>query len=51
MKKTEKKYWINGIQKRGKDFYTLAFSIKNKALLISFSFSKKYINTQLFTLN
>lgn len=47
---TEQKYWVNGIQKRGKDFFTIAGSIKNKAFLLSFSFSMKYLNLQFFNL-
>lgn len=35
MNKTEKKYWINGIQKRGKNFYTLTMSLFNLGLMIS----------------
>jgi len=50
MKNTELKYWQNGVQKRGKDFYTAAGSIKNKAFLISFSLSKKYLNIEFFNL-
>lgn len=50
MKNTEKKHWKNGIQKRGKDFYTVAGNIKNKAFLFSFSISLKYINLQFFNL-
>jgi hypothetical protein len=50
MKNTELKYWTNGIQKRGKDFYTIAGSIKNKAFLLSFSISMKYLNLQFFNL-
>ena len=60
MKNTEKRYWINGIDKRGKNFYTIAMSVKKYALLISFrminvkineSFTaKKYFSIQLFKL-
>ena len=50
MKNTELKYWKNGIQKRGKDFYTITGSIKNKAFLFSFSFSMKYINLEFYNL-
>ena len=50
MKNTELKYWKNGIQKRGKDFYTIAGSIKSKAFLLSFSISMKYLNLQFFNL-
>lgn len=50
MKNTEVKHWVNGVQKRGKDFYTIAGSIKNKAILLSFSISTKYLNLQFFNL-
>lgn len=50
MKNTELKHWKNGIQKRGKDFYTIAGSIKNKSFLLSFSISMKYFNLQFFNL-
>jgi hypothetical protein len=50
MRNTEKKYWVNGMQKRGKDFYTIAGSIKSKAFLLSFSISMKYLNLQFFNL-
>jgi len=50
MKNTELKYWQNGIQKRGKDFFTVAGSIKSKAFLLSFSISMKYLNLQFFNL-
>ncbi len=50
MRNTELKYWQNGIQKRGKDFYTIAGSIKNKAVLLSFSFSLKCINVEFYNL-
>lgn len=36
MKKTESKYWVNGIQKRGVNFICISFQIGNKAALISF---------------
>jgi hypothetical protein len=39
MRNTELKYWQNGIQKRGKDFYTIAGSIKNKAVFTCHSLS------------
>jgi len=50
MKNTELKHWKNGIQKRGKDFFTVAGSIKSKAFLLSFSISMKYLNLQFFNL-
>ncbi len=50
MKNTELKYWQNGIQKRGKDFYTITGSIKNKAFLFSFSISLKHIGIEFFNL-
>lgn len=50
MRNTELKYWQNGIQKRGKDFYTIAGSIKNKSFLLSFSISMKYLNLQFFNI-
>jgi hypothetical protein len=50
MKKTEKKYWVNGHHVRGKDFHTLAVSYKNNAVLFCFSFSLKYISFQFFQL-
>jgi hypothetical protein len=48
---TEKKYWVNGIQKRGKDFITISTSFKNKAVLLSFSISLKYLSINFFNLN
>ena len=50
MRNTEQKYWVNGIQKRGKDFYTFTGSIKNKAFLFSFSFSLKHIGIEFYNL-
>lgn len=50
MRNTEAKHWQNGIQKRGKDFYTITGSIKNKSFLLSFSISMKYLNLQFFNL-
>ena len=50
MRNTEQKYWVNGMQKRGKDFYMIAGSIKNKAVLLSFSFSLKCINVEFYNL-
>jgi len=50
MKKTEKKYWVNGHQIRGNDFHSFAASHKNYAVLFCFSFSLKYISFQLFKL-
>lgn len=50
MRNTEQKYWVNGIQKRGKDFYSITGSIKNKAFLLSFSFSLKCINVEFYNL-
>ena len=50
MRNTEAKHWQNGIQKRGKDFYSITGSIKNKAFLFSFSFSMKCINVEFYNL-
>ena len=50
MRNTEQKYWVNGMQKRGKDFYSITGSIKNKAFLFSFSFSLKCINVEFYNL-
>jgi hypothetical protein len=47
---TEKKHWVNEMQKRGKDFYSLAISFKNIAFLFCFSFSCKYISINRFNL-
>lgn len=35
MKKTERKHWINGLQKRGKNHYCLTISLFGYGLLIS----------------
>ena len=35
MKKTEKKYWSNGYQVRGKNFWTLTVSICNIGIMLS----------------
>lgn len=50
MKNTELKYWQNGIQKRGKDFFTVTGSIKNKAFLLSLSLSLKHFGIEFFNL-
>ena len=47
---TEKKYWVNGTHVRGKDFYTIAKSFRNHAIMISFSFSLKYFSINLYKL-
>jgi hypothetical protein len=35
MKKTEKQYWVNGYQVRGKNFKTFTISIGNIGIMIS----------------
>jgi hypothetical protein len=47
---TERKYWKNGHDVRGKDFHTFAASTKNYGFMFSFGFSTRYINIQLFHL-
>lgn len=50
MKTTEKIYWVNGIQIRGKDFYTINFNISNVGIMIAFSYSLKYLSFNIFKL-
>lgn len=50
MQTTELKHWCNGIQVRGKDFYSLAWSVKKMGFLFCFSFSLRYISFNLFKL-
>lgn len=40
MRNTEKKYWQNGIQKRGKDFYTIAGSLLNNLIITNYDYQK-----------
>lgn len=48
--KTEKKYWVNGLQIRGKDFYTLNGNIGKYGFMFSFSYSLKHISLSFFKL-
>jgi hypothetical protein len=50
MKTNELKYWSSGVQRRGKDFYTIAWKIKCFAFMIAFSFSLKYISFNIYKL-
>ena len=47
---TEKRNWVNGIQKRGKDSYSFALSFKNIALMFTFAWSNKYISFNYYKL-
>lgn len=38
MKKTEKKYWVNGFQKRGRNYKTLTISIGNLGIMFDNKF-------------
>ena len=51
LQNTEKMYWVNGIQKRGKDFFTITSSFKSFALMLAFSYSMKFISLNFFKLN
>lgn len=49
-RKTEKKYWVNGHQVRGKDHHSFAASLRNRAILFTFSWSAKYVSLSTFKL-
>ena len=51
MKTTKSDHWINGIQLRGKDFYSFSWNIKTIGVLFCFSISKKYLSFDLFKLH
>ena len=51
LQNTEKKHWVNGIQKRGKDFFTITSSFKSLAFILSFSYSMNFISLNFFKLN
>jgi len=50
MKTTELKYWVNGVQVRGKDFYTLTFRIKKIGVMFALSISLRYLSLNMFKL-
>jgi hypothetical protein len=41
---TEREYWVNGVQLRGKDFYTINLSYGNRGWMVSVSVSMKYLS-------
>ena len=49
-RKTQKEFWVNGHHVRGKDFHTFAASFRNKAVLLSFSWSGKYLSFNTYKL-
>ncbi len=50
MKTTEQKYWSNGITKRGKDFYSLAFTLSNIGFLVCLSINNRHLSFEMFKL-
>lgn len=50
MRTTERKYWKNGHDVRGKNLHTFAYSSTNYGLMFSFGFSHRYINLQIMHL-
>ena len=50
MKRTELKHWVNGIQKRGSDFYSFNTNIRNIGVMFCISLSLKYVSFNLFKL-
>lgn len=56
MRKTEKKYWVNGYKTMGVNFHTLAFQFLGLGILICWRLkpnaftNKRYFNFEMFNL-